>query len=422
MLLGCIADDFTGATDLANTLARHGMPCVQYNGLPEPSESAGSEPGAVVALKTRSIDPVDAVTQSLSALEWLRGQGCEKFFFKYCSTFDSTDRGNIGPVAEALMAALGSDLTVACSAAPENGRSIYQGHLFVGDKLLSDTGMRHHPLTPMTDSNLVAVLGRQTRGSVGLVPYATVAQGPRAISTALDELRAKGHQMAIVDALNEIHLADIGTATADLSLITGGSGLAVGLPALFRRSGRLSTEVPPSPEPPAGAAAVLSGSCSEATNRQVATMREDYPAFRLDPDSLAEGDDLIEEALEWARARLGNEPILIYATAPPEEVAGIQQRLGRETAGGLVERAMAMLARGLCEAGVQRLVVAGGETSGAVVTALGLRRLAIGPEIDPGVPWTFSQSGDAAPMALALKSGNFGGADFFRKAFQVLAS
>ena len=431
MLLGCIADDFTGATDLANTLTRRGMPCVQYNGLPGPGEPAEALPGAVVALKTRSIPAEEAVAQSLAALEWLRAKGCRKLFFKYCSTFDSTERGNIGPVAEALMDALGADITVACPAGPENGRTVYRGHLFVSDKLLSDTGMRHHPLTPMTDSNLVAVLGRQSRGSVGLVPYEAVEAGPEAIRGALEGLRAAGQRLAIVDALTEGHLAAIGAATEALPLITGGSGLALGLPAVFRAQGALSAEPEEAPAAPEGAAAVLSGSCSEATNRQVAAMRERGPSYRIDPAALAEDGNAVAAALDWARERLDGAPILLYATAPPERVAEVQAALGREKAGALVERAMGELARGLRQAGVRRLVVAGGETAGAVVGALGVRRLAIGPEIDPGVPWTFSRPApngegsegaeDQAPMALALKSGNFGGPDFFAKAFEVLS-
>lgn len=427
MLLGCIADDFTGATDLANTLTRHGMPCVQYNGLPDSTDRPGDEPGTVVALKTRSIPAEEAVSQSLAALDWLKAKGCRRFFFKYCSTFDSTDRGNIGPVAEALMDALGAEIAVACPAAPENGRTVYRGHLFVWDKLLSDTGMRNHPLTPMTDSDLVAVLGRQSAGRVGLVPFEPVEAGPEAIRSALDGLRDEGCRLAIVDALTERHLASIGAATAELPLITGGSGLALGLPEVFRQRGLLAATPPAPPPAPSGAAAVLSGSCSEATNRQVARLSETAPSYRIDPLALAENDQAVEAALDWARARLGEEPILIYATAPPERVAEVQASLGRERAGALVEAAMAALARGLRAAGVRRLVVAGGETSGAVVGALRLRRLAIGPEIDPGVPWTFSRNGGAggdekaAPMALALKSGNFGGPDFFAKAFRVLA-
>ncbi len=425
MLLGCIADDFTGATDLANKLTRQGLHCVQYNGIPA---AGGSEPeadGAVIALKTRSIPAAEAVAQSLAALAWLRTRGCRKLVFKYCSTFDSTDAGNIGPVAEALLAALEGDFTIACPAAPENGRTVYQGHLFVGDRLLSETGMRHHPLNPMTDSDLVRVLQRQSQGRVGLIPQAAVARGPEAVAARVDELRAGGTALAIADALCEADLETLTRATERLPLITVGSGLAVGLPAIFRDRGELSP-IPPLPRPPGDApAAVLSGSCSEATNRQVAEMRRDHPSHRLDPAALAEGDAAVEAALAWALDALGEEPVLIYSTADPETLAQVQRALGPERAGRLVERALGRIAAGLVEAGVRRLVVAGGETSGAVVTALGIRSLAIGPEIAPGVPWTVSLGGtvslDDEPLALALKSGNFGGPDFFTQAFEVLS-
>ena len=419
MLLGAIADDFTGATDLANSLTRRGMPCLQLNGLPEPDETIGEEAAVVIALKTRSAPPDDAVEQSLQALGWLRKRGCEKLFFKICSTFDSTDRGNIGPVAEALLAALGGEIAVVCPAVPENRRTVYQGHIFVGDRLLSETGMRDHPLTPMTDSNLVRVLGRQCRGAVGLLPHSKVASGPSEIAQTMAELREAGVRFAIVDAIGEADLLAIAEGSEDLPLLVGGSGLALGLPALFRRRGRLAEEARVPAPAVEGAAAVLSGSCSEATNAQVAAMCAAQPSYRLDPAALARDDGAVEAALDWAEAHLAEGPILLYATARPDEVSAVQAALGRERAGALVERAMATLARGLLRLGVRRLVVAGGETSGAVVSALGLRRLAIGPEIAPGVPWTFS--GDSPPIALALKSGNFGGPDFFAEAFEVLS-
>ena len=418
MLLGCIADDFTGATDLANTLTRRGLPCVQYNGLPDPDLPAGAEPAAVVALKTRSIAAADAVEQSLAALAWLRANDCGKVFFKICSTFDSTDEGNIGPVAEVLLDALGGDLAIVCPAAPENGRTVYLGHLFVGEALLSESGMRNHPLNPMTDSNLVAVLGRQSAGAVGLVPYRAVDRGASAMAEVLERLRGDGVRLAIVDALSEAHLEAMAEAGETLPLLVGGSGLGLGLPGLFRRRGRLA-EDPPQPAPPEpGLPAVLSGSCSDATNRQVAVMRERCPSYLIDPYALAEGEGAIAEALAWAEANLGEMPILFYATAPAGQVAEVQRTLGLERSSQLVEQAMAAIAEGLRARGVRRLVVAGGETSGAVVSALGARRLAIGPEIDPGVPWTFGL--DAPRMALALKSGNFGAPDFFTKAFEVL--
>ena len=419
ILLGCIADDMTGATDLANTLVREGMRTVQMIGVPPPGIAVPDSDAVVVALKSRTIPAAEAIEQSLAALAWLRPAGARQYFFKYCSTFDSTDEGNIGPVADALLAALDAGFTIACPAFPENGRAIFQGHLFVGRQLLSDSGMRHHPLTPMTDSDLVRVLGRQTKARVDLVPYATVRRGPAAIAAAFAALSAAGARHAIVDAVEDEQLRDIGTASADLALVTGGSGIAIGLPENFRRKGLLGPSAGADALPAiGGTAAVLSGSASNATLGQVEAFRAARPAFRLDPLALARGQDQAAAAIAWARPLLAGGPVLIYASAPPAEVAAAQAALGRERAGALIEAALAAVARGLVEAGVRRLVVAGGETAGAVVQALGVGALRIGPQIDPGVPATVSL--DERPLALALKSGNFGGVDFFAKAIGLL--
>ena len=423
VLLGAIADDFTGATDLCNTLVRRGMRTVQLIDVPAADLPPPDAEAVVIALKSRTIPAKDAVAMSLAALAWLRRAGTRQILFKYCSTFDSTDAGNIGPVAEALLDALGEGFTLFCPAFPEVGRTIFKGYLFVGDMLLSESGMRDHPLTPMRDSSLVRVLQRQSRGRVGLVPHATVAEGAAAIRAAFAALRQGGFRHAIVDAVADADLEAIGEAAADLALITGGSGIALGLPANFRRAGLLGegggADALPAID---GAAAVLSGSCSEATQAQVAYMRERAPLFTIDPIAASQGRDIAEEALAWAAGRLGQQLILISATAPPESVAAAQQRLGRERAGALVEGILATVARGLVAAGVRRLVVAGGETAGAVVQALGVSGLRIGRQIDPGVPWTVSlpRSPGEKPLALALKSGNFGAPDFFLRAFRVL--
>ena len=419
LLLGCVADDFTGATDLANTLVRQGMRTVQLFDAPTANMPVPDADAIVVALKSRTIAPEDAIRQSLAALDWLRRAGARQFFFKYCSTFDSTPKGNIGPVAEAMLEALGADFTIHCPAFPENGRTICYGYLFVGDMLLSESGMRDHPLTPMTDPNLVRVLAAQSKHYVGLVPYTTVEQGAAAIREAFDRLKQEGKRHAIVDALSDAHLFEIGAAASELALISGGSGVAMGLPENFRRAGLLTAGQAADALPPVdGFAAVLSGSCSQATQAQVAEMQTTRPSFRIDPARLAAGEDLAAEALDWARPQLAAGPVLVYATAPPDEVAKTQAELGREAAGELVEGTMAKIARGLVDAGVRRLVVAGGETSGAVVQGLGIDGIRIGPQIDPGVPWTLSV-GDP-PLALALKSGNFGTTDFFLKAFEQL--
>jgi uncharacterized protein YgbK (DUF1537 family) len=418
VLLGCIADDFTGATDLASMLVRHGMATVQLIGAPEGGIDPGDIQAVVVALKSRTTPAEDAIAQSLAALAWLRARGARQILFKYCSTFDSTERGNIGPVSEALLEALGADFTIACPALPENGRSVYLGHLFVGEQLLSDSHMRHHPLTPMTDSNLVRVLQRQSKGPVGLVPYPVVERGPDAIRARFDQLRGERVRQAIADAVSDRHLLALGAAAADLALITGGSGIAMGLPENFRRQGLLASgdhadRLPHTP----GLEAILAGSCSAATLGQIERHRAaGRPTFVLDPIGLIDGGDDIERALAFAERHLGEGPILITSSAPPDEVAKVQERLGRERAGAAIEAALAEIARGLVARGVRRLVVAGGETAGAVVGALGVKGLRIGPPIDPGVPWTTSLG--QPPLALALKSGNFGAPDFFIKAFE----
>ena len=420
MILGCIADDFTGATDLANMLAKSGLRTVQVIGVP----SGRAYPDAdaiVVALKSRTAPAAEAVAQSLAALAWLRRGGCRQFFFKYCSTFDSTARGNIGPVSVALMEALDAAFTIACPAFPENGRTVYRGHLFVGDVLLSESGMQHHPLTPMADANLVRVLQAQSAGhQVGLVRYDVVAEGEDAIRARFAELRAAGIAMAIVDALSDRDLHAIGKACDSLPLLTGGSGVALGLAQNYRARGWLGENAQAAELPPvAGLAAVLSGSCSRATNGQVAQWRKTRPAFRVDPFRLAAGADVAAEALAWALPQLAAGPVLVYATSEPDEVKKVQTELGVERAGQFIEQCLARLARDLVGAGVRRLVVAGGETSGAVVSALAIDSLRIGPQIDPGVPWTLSLS--EPQMLLALKSGNFGGADFFAKALDMVA-
>jgi len=414
LLLGCIADDFTGGTDLASMLVRGGMRTLQVIGVPEGPIPPDID-AVVVALKSRTQPKDQAVQESLAALEWLRAAGCRQFFFKYCSTFDSTPEGNIGPVADALMDALGIDFALACPAFPENKRTLYQGHLFVGDMLLSDSGMRHHPLTPMTDANLVRVLGQQSKREVGLVPYSVVAQGAAAIREAFDAARRAGKGYVIVDAIDNANLNVIGEAAADHKLITGGSGVAIGLPENFARAGLLQSSHNAAELPPVcGYSAVLSGSCSVATNDQIEHWQRSRPSFQLDPLLLAEGRDQVGEALAWARERIAGGPVLIYGSARPDQVKAAQERLGVEAAGRLVEDALSRIAVGLDELGVRQFVVAGGETSGAVVKALGVEALRIGASIDPGVPWTLGVR--QVPVALALKSGNFGSLDFFEKA------
>ncbi|QDC11190.1 four-carbon acid sugar kinase family protein [Oceanicola sp. D3] len=409
-IFGAIADDFTGATDLAGLLARSGAKVSLRIGVPEEGES--DAPFEVIALKIRTEPVADAVAEALAALEWLKGTGAERFFWKYCSTFDSTEEGNIGPVAEALMAALGARQTVYCPAFPENGRSVFMGNLFVGQQPLAESPMKDHPLTPMCDSNLMRLLAPQVKGEVGLVDRLTVARGAEALAAALAE--APAH--VVVDAVADADLQVIARAGREMALMTGGSALAMPLPALYREAGLLDDSAREATAPQVGpGAVVLSGSCSAMTRAQVAAYGG--PAFKLDPLVLAaEGHGA---ASNWlARQDVGKAPI-IYATAEPDAVRRAQGELGTARAGEVVEAALAALAVQARGQGARRIVVAGGETSGAVTKALGVTRLDVGREIAPGVPWCGCVSG-GEEIALALKSGNFGAESFFSDALGML--
>ena len=433
ILLGCIADDFTGATDLANNLVRAGMRVVQTNGVP--TQPLDREVDAVVvALKSRTITSADAIAQSIHALHWLQQAGSQQIYFKYCSTFDSwygadggDKRGNIGPVAEALMDAMGVDFTIATPAFPDNGRTVFKGHLFVGDVLLSESSMKTHPLTPMRDANLVKVLQAQCRRKVGLIDYRAVADGVEAIQSRITELRAQGVGIAIVDAISNEDLMRLGPALANLPLVTAGSGVAIGLPQNFgiQATGETTSKAASLPQA-TGWQAVVSGSCSQATNAQVAAWQASGKPHRALDVAAVLGSDAqrnaeLQSVLSWAQGLLPQGPVLVYSTANAESVKATQTELGSDATGTRVEHALSAIAKGLVELGVQQLVVAGGETSGACVLALGVEQMQIGQQIDPGVPWCYAKTDVAnAAVHLALKSGNFGATDFFAKAFKLL--
>ena len=412
MLLGCIGDDFTGSSDLGNTLTKAGMRVTQYVGVPGKPAAPGVEAG-IVALKSRSIPVDQAVKSSLAALEWLRAQGCTQFLFKYCSTFDSTPQGNIGPVAEALADALNARQVLVCPAFPAAGRSIYQGHLFVTDKLLNESGMQNHPLTPMTDPDIRRWLGHQVKGSVGHVPAQVVLQGPEAIRNRMQSEDATGHRLLVADAITDADLLALGKAAADLPLITGGSGIAMGLPENFRVRGHLSASKS-GWTGQGGRAAILSGSCSTATRGQVAHHARTNPAREVTADQVMAGTVTALSLAEWALSQDGLP--LIYSSADPAVVADAQKRFGKEQVAARIEALFAELARALVTGGVTRLISAGGETSGAVVEGLDLTALEIGPEVDPGVPLIRARTN----LVLALKSGNFGGPDFFVRAAAMM--
>ena len=420
-ILGCIADDVTGATDIALMLARNGMRTVQMLGLPTAAQRCQAD-AIVVALKTRSIAPQTAIDESVAAAKWLKNQGVKQYFFKYCSTFDSTDKGNIGPVAEALMNFLGSEFSVACPAFPANLRTVYQGHLFVADKLLSESSLRNHPITPMTDANLVRVLDRQTAAgsSVGLAAFDIVNRGAEAIQGRFRELQREGHRFAIADAVSDDNLRQIALACNDMPLLTGGSALSMGLPDNYRKAGLLPDNQGDFELPSlSGPVAILAGSCSTATQQQIKTASAQYPVLALDPLALSKGTLDVERLSQNALGKLAGGPVIIASTATPENVAKAQEIAGKDAISELIEQTFAALAKALVDSDIKKVIVAGGETSGAIAKALGVQQLHIGPEIDPGVPWTAHL--DTPELLLAFKSGNFGGEDFFIKASEMVS-
>jgi uncharacterized protein YgbK (DUF1537 family) len=431
MMLACIADDFTGAADLANTLTREGMRTVLLVGVPKAPLTGADADAVVVALKTRSIAPADAVAQSLAAYAWLRRQQPMQFLFKICSTFDSRfaiePRGNIGPVAEALRLALGGEHCIpVCPAFPANGRTVFRGHLFVGDLLLSDSGMARHPVTPMTDANLMRVLQAQCSDDtrVALLPLATVRQGPRAIATALAALAADGVAFAIVDAVEDDDLRAIGAAAspaqAALPLLVGGSGIALGLPAALLNAAVTDAA---SELHAKGDAVLLAGSCSEATRAQIAAhaARQPEALIAIEPRRIDDPQYSAELADRCIALIARSQVPLVASSAAPAAVDALRQRFGDDLP-LRIEGLFAALAAALHARGVRRFVVAGGETSGAVVGALGVELLRIGREIDPGVPVVYAPAlpGSEGDLALVLKSGNFGREDFFARALAAL--
>lgn len=416
MLIGAIADDFTGASDLANTLARRGMQTRLFVGVPRSGLSASQ--AGVIALKSRSNPAPEAVAQSLAALDALRATGARQIIFKYCSTFDSTREGNIGPVADALLAALEAPLAIVCPAFPTNGRTIYRGHLFVGDKLLHESGMENHPLNPMKDANLARWLSYQSEHRIGLISLDIVRRGVEAVQLALAECARRRERLVICDATSDEDLLTLGHAAKGMALVTGGSGIALGLPDNFPEA-MAAEAFHAVPDAPAGRAIALSGSCSKATAAQVARHAASQPSLRLDVEALIAGDFTPDHALAWLQD-LGEARLpLLYSTADPEMVRASQARHGGERLAQAIEGFFAALAPALVAAGYRTMITAGGETSSAIVSALGIEAMAIGPEIDPGVPVLLSEG--APPLALALKSGNFGAPDFFAKAFDCIA-
>ncbi len=422
--LGCIADDYTGASDLANVLSRNGLRTVQTVGIPRSSLALPEVDAVVVSLKSRSIEAERAVSLSLEAEQWLRERGAGHVLFKICSTFDSTDAGNIGPVIDALRDRAGAGPVLVNPAFPETGRSVFQGYLFVNGVPLHESPLKDHPLNPMRDSSLVRVLQRQSRAPVRLIPFATVEQGSEAVRAALAAMPDAGS--VIIDAVAARHLDVLGQAALADPVSCGASGLGAGLArALVARDG-----IPPPAEATdaprdrqAGRSAILAGSCSTATRQQIAAAEAaGIACHRLDVRRLLEGDAgaVVAEALRWTGERLPAGPVLVASSDTPDAVQAMQRSHGGAAASHAVEQALAAIAEGLLAEGVGRLVVAGGETSGAVVDRLGLEAFLVGDEIAPGVPVLRTAGANHPGLSVALKSGNFGGEDFFTRALSML--
>ena len=420
--LGCIADDYTGASDLANTLTRAGLRTVQTIGVPSDDLALPEVDAVVVSLKSRSIEAGLAVSRSRSAEKWLRGRGADHVLFKICSTFDSTDAGNIGPVMDALRADSGETIVLVTPAFPETGRTVYQGNLFVGAVPLNESPLKDHPLNPMHDSNLVRVLARQSKTRIGLVALAALAKGEDAVRARLADLAGQGFGAAIVDAVFDPDLETIGRVALDHRLSVGASGIGLGIARAMVASARVKSNAASTnaDAPVRGRAACLAGSCSQATLQQIANAERAMPVLHLDPDRIIAGPDEVRRALAWAKDRISDGPVLITSSSSPDQVAALQSRHGRDAAGHAIEQAMADIADGLVQSGVRRLIVAGGETSGAVVDRLRIPGFLVGAEIAAGVPVLRAVGAGNGEMLLALKSGNFGGPEFFSDALKLM--
>ncbi|MGO8073219.1 3-oxo-tetronate kinase [Rhizobium leguminosarum] len=423
ILLGSIADDYTGASDLANTLTKNGLRTVQTVGIPDPSLALPDVDAVVISLKIRSVPASDAVAAAASAERWLRQRGAGHVLYKICSTFDSTDAGNIGPVTDALSDAAGGGIVLVTPAFPETGRTVYLGHLFVGGQPLNESPLKDHPLNPMYDANLVRVLTRQSRNAVGLIDLTTIAAGPGAVKARLDAMRTAGVTTVIADAIFERDLETLGEVALETPVSTGASGLGLGLARALVRSGRISTGGATTTDairPVGGFSAIVAGSCSKATLHQLDVAERSMPVLRLDPERLLAGPDEIAAAISWAGDRISAGPVVVAASAAPETVSRLQSLYGREASGHAIETATSIITAELVERGVRRLVVAGGETSGAAVDRLAIPAFLIGPEIAPGVPVLRTVGNAQGDMLLALKSGNFGGEDFFTAALAMM--
>lgn len=413
MKIGVIADDFTGATDAASFIVKNGLTAIQFSGVPDNNISIETDT-CVIALKSRSCSVAEAIEASLQACRWLKDQGCTLIYFKYCSTFDSTSDGNIGPVVDALMRELNTSKTIVCPALPVNGRTVYQGHLFVYEQLLSESGMRNHPITPMTESNLIKLMEAQSQGKAGLVKYEELTD-VSSIKTRFLQLERQSYKYFICDTITQDNLNQIGEACADFDLVTGGSGL-VGAIAKAASNNAVHNQAAFVPRKQ-GKGLIISGSCSVMTNKQVEEYSQHAPSYQIDVEMCINNPQYVNQVLGWVLSQSDVQLYpLVYATVPANHLSAIQEKYGA-TASEKIEALFHKLVCLLQEYEYHTIISAGGETSGTVTQALNINGLLVGQEISPGVPWVSSLDGK---IALALKSGNFGDEAFFKKAQEMM--
>jgi uncharacterized protein YgbK (DUF1537 family) len=413
LAFAAIADDLTGGLELASLIRRGGVRCPLLLHPGPRTDLAGLE-AVVFGLKTRVIPARRAVAAFARAMDAIGRRGARQVFYKYCATFDSTPRGNIGPCADLLMERREAGFTLFCPAFPEVGRTVYQGHLFAGEVLISDSPKRFDPLTPMREPSLVKVLQAQTRRRVGLLPHAVLAEGVAAAAARAARLQADGIPYAIADTLDEADLAVTAEASVDWPLMTGGSSVAVYYPALWRARGWMAgTDAPALPPPPPGPAVVVAGSCADRTFDQLAHFGERRPVLFLDPARALDGADLVAEALAWAGRGLPDGAVAVATSARPDAVAALQRRLGRRRAARLAEDILARIAAGLHASGIRRFVISGGETSGAVLEALKVTALEVDSYVTAGQSHSMTTGPD--PISFYLKSGKLGPVDMLAR-------
>jgi len=415
MIFAGLADDITGGMELAAVLAGQGVDC---SFVTNPDRVQLNREAVVIAQKTRTCAPRDALRMTACGLRAAMRANAAQIFFKYCATFDSTAKGNIGPCADFIARELGVDFTLFVPSFPEAERYVFQGHLFVQDRLVSESPKRFDPLTPMTDPDLVRVLQAQTAVVVGRLPLSILHRGPAAAEVHLTALRHDGVGYAIADAISNDDLAALAELTAEWRFMTGNSTIAGFYPPIWRRQGLIPPDRgPPSLPPIDGPAVVLAGSCADRTLEQLVAFEHHRPVIRIDPLEAAQRD-LVPELFAQVQARLADGPIAIASSARPADVKNVQDKLGVTGAAATIEDLLGRLASQLRRAGVRRFLVAGGETSGAILDHLGIESMQVGRYEAAGVGRAVSEQEN--PIALCLKSGKLGPVDMFLPTLEAM--